>query len=777
MNKVLIWLLLYQSTLYGFPNSLVMNAKISPSRVSATDRPLVLVVVLSLLGLGGIMGSLFFVTQDHLEKTTIEIATRYSEVIREFRDLYTEKVVAKAVTYGMKATHDFENSNDAIPLPATLTKILGERLGELGTGAETHLYSAYPFPWRKRGGPRDDFEKAALQRLQENPEQPFVRIETRGKTKILRFATAETMKTACVRCHNSMPDSPKSNWQLGDVRGVLEIILPIRTSAVAGLSGLNRAFLLSGFVLLLGVVTLSQIFWRYRKRVARDARYLGRELERTLEHRNQILESALDAIISVDESGRIFDFNPSAERIFGYSFEEAIGKDVAELIIPDAARESHRNGFYSYLETGEKTVIGQRRELLAKGKEGEEFPIELTLMENSTDDRRIFSAFIRDITEQKLAQKAQLQSEERMRDFANSAADRFWETDAESFVTYASPPTHSLARPEFEILGKTHWDAQNWYCEDGSDKELENAFMSRQPFHGKRVSWRWPGGEETHVLMNGIPQFDEEGKFSGYRGSTISISAEVAARREAERAKIQAETANRAKSEFLANISHELRTPLNAVIGFTEVLQGKSYIELKEENSRNYLKIIKESGEHLLNLINDILDVSRIEDGKLELMPEELVFDDVLDICLKLISSRAEGKALRFNKKLASNLPKIFADQRMLKQIIINFLSNAVKFSDEGGTIAVEAGLDQEGAFFFVVSDEGIGMDEAGIEAAMTKFGQVDSGFERNQDGTGLGLPLSLGLVKAHSGEMRIDSELGQGTTVTVVFPKERVLN
>jgi len=758
----------------------VMATDLSNKRASATDLPLIMIVVLSLLGLIGIMGSLFFVTQDYLEKSTIQVAARYSEVIREFRSIYTSRVVAKAVANGMQATHDFENSANAIPLPATFTKMLGERLGNLGSGAETRLYSDYPFPWRKKGGPRDEFEKAALKSLRKSPDQPYTRLEVLDGQQVLRYATADVMTAACVTCHNSHAESPKRDWRVSDIRGVLEIILPVRTSVDIGLSSLDRAFLLSGIVSLLGVVALVLIVWRYRRRAykyADNARFLGRELEQIQEHRNQILDTSLDGIISVDAGGNIIDFNPSAERIFKRSFEEAIGKPVADLIIPETHRKNHLDGFQRYLETGDSNVVGYRRELTAMRQGGEEFPIELTLMENTLEGQRTFSAFIRDITEQKSAQKAQMESEGRFRDYAESAADRFWETDAEYVVTYVSPPNGSLSLAEEEIVGKTHWDEKTWPSIDSSGIELMNAFQTREPFHGQPVSWAWPDGTETHVLMNGIPKYSNDGNFLGYRGSTINISGEMAAHKGLEKAKIQAESANRAKSEFLANVSHELRTPLNAVIGFTEVLQGKSFVELQEEKQQEYLTIIKDSGEHLLNLINDILDVARIEDGKMEPVAEELEFGDIAGNCLILISSRAEDKDLKLIKVIEPDLPRLFVDERMMKQIILNLLSNAVKFSTEGGKILLTASLNEQGEFYFSVSDEGIGMDEQGIETALTKFGQVDGSFERNQDGTGLGLPLVLGLVKAHGGEIDIKSEIGQGTTIRVTLPKDRLIN
>jgi hypothetical protein len=174
-----------------------MIPKETSKRTTLTDMSLIMVVVLSLLGLMGIIGSLFFATQDYLERSTILIAARYSEVIREFRSLYAANVVAKTVAFGMSATHDFENRKKLIPLPATLIKILRKRLGSMGTGAGTRLYSDHLFLGENTGGPRDLFEKTALEELKKIPTKPYTRFETLDGKMVIRFATADIMNSTC----------------------------------------------------------------------------------------------------------------------------------------------------------------------------------------------------------------------------------------------------------------------------------------------------------------------------------------------------------------------------------------------------------------------------------------------------------------------------------------------------------------------------------------------------------------------------------------------------
>ena len=218
-----------------------------------------------------------------------------------------------------------------------------------------------------------------------------------------------------------------------------------------------------------------------------------------------------------------------------------------------------------------------------------------------------------------------------------------------------------------------------------------------------------------------------------------------------------AELANRAKSEFLANMSHELRTPLNAIIGFSEVILKELFGPLKNERYKDYVKDIHESGSHLYGLINDILDVSKAEAGKLEL------------------SERAHRAKVTIEIELPEDLPALSADERKLTQILINLLSNAVKFTPEGGNVWVIAGIEGNGAFRLSVKDTGIGIAPEDIATVMASFGQVDRKLSRRYEGTGLGLPLTKSLVALHDGTLDIESEVDVGTTVIVRMPGRRV--
>lgn len=245
------------------------------------------------------------------------------------------------------------------------------------------------------------------------------------------------------------------------------------------------------------------------------------------------------------------------------------------------------------------------------------------------------------------------------------------------------------------------------------------------------------------------------------------------AMRDARRA---AELANKAKTDLMANMSHELRTPLNAIIGFSETMEHKVFGPLGNKQYEEYATYIHTSGAHLLHLINDILDVSAVEAGKLELREEEVSLADICEAALHIIRPKAHDAYITLTGIEDTALPLLVADPLRLKQIFINLLSNAIKFTPEHGTVSCDASLDDEKNMLITIADTGIGMDAQNLDKAMEKFGQVDSSLSRKHDGTGLGLPLTKGLVELHGGVMEIASDPGKGTIVTLRFPPERVL-
>jgi PAS domain S-box-containing protein len=285
----------------------------------------------------------------------------------------------------------------------------------------------------------------------------------------------------------------------------------------------------------------------------------------------------------------------------------------------------------------------------------------------------------------------------------------------------------------------------------------------------RRVEWVRPNGTVIGIESNPLPGF-------GYVTIYTDITQQKRAEADLRAALNQAELASRTKSEFLANMSHELRTPLNAIIGFSEIMKNELFGPIGNTNYGDYARDIHESGTHLLSVINDILDVSKAEAGKIELHEEEVDVGQIVEASIRYVRDRASALKVRLGNDLPDGLPLVRVDPLRLKQVLLNLLSNSVKFTPEGGDVTVAGGVSPAGEFVLAIVDTGIGIAPEDLQRVLEPFGQVDSTMHRRYEGTGLGLPLAKALVELHGGTLALDSKVGVGTTVTVRLPKERVL-
>ncbi len=242
-------------------------------------------------------------------------------------------------------------------------------------------------------------------------------------------------------------------------------------------------------------------------------------------------------------------------------------------------------------------------------------------------------------------------------------------------------------------------------------------------------------------------------------------------------ARRRAESANLAKSRFLATMSHELRTPLNAILGFSEVMKAELFGAHAVSVYKDYSNDIHSSGQHLLMLINEILDLSRVEAGRYELKEESVSLPGIVEECRHLLSMRAKSRNISIQESLDTDLPRIWADERAVRQVTLNLLSNAIKFTPQGGSIAIKVGWTTSGGQYLSIRDTGPGIAEEEIPIVLASFGRGSLAQKNADEGTGLGLPIVKGLVELHGGEFRLQSKLREGTEVTVIFPPERVMN
>ena len=369
-------------------------------------------------------------------------------------------------------------------------------------------------------------------------------------------------------------------------------------------------------------------------------------------------------------------------------------------------------------------------------------------------------------------------SEHRFRDFAEVGSDWYWEMDGTNRIEYMSDRFLEMLnlRP-VDVLGTNGGDFIRNNAISALDRDAYDAAIAhREPFKNVRVRFQaQASGATFYWSISGKARFDAVGNFEGYRGVASDITAQVRDAQLMLEAKERAEVANRTKSEFLANMSHELRTPLNAILGFSEVIASRILGNDCADRYSEYANDIHTSGTHLLSIINDILDLSKVEAGHAELSESDESLADICQSLRPLIETRLTAAGLDFVMSLPSPDPSIRVDRRKLVQVLVNLLSNATKFTPCGGRVRLSACY-FSGGLAISVSDTGIGIAPEHIETILQPFGQVESAFSRQHQGTGLGLPLARALIELHGGTLSIESAPGHGTEVTVTLPGERVL-
>jgi len=468
-----------------------------------------------------------------------------------------------------------------------------------------------------------------------------------------------------------------------------------------------------------------------------------------------------------DLDGRYLMVNRCVETVWGKTSAEIIGRRLAD--IPGVAGAEIADAMdREVIETGR--AVAREVDFSDRGDEWRydvKFPIK-----DAAGNVVAIGGVGFDIGERKRAELALRESEARFRSFMENAPLELVVKDLDGRFLMVSRAVEQIwDRKAEELLGRRTCDitqsAGVSVVEDMDREVVETGRTVEREIH-------FPGWREDWAHAVKFPIKDAAGKLVAIGSVVLNITDKKHAEQELVRAKEQAEIANRAKSQFVANMSHELRTPLNAIIGFAEIFRSQLFGPIGSSKYLEYAGDIWDSGTHLLGIVNSILDTSKIEAGSFELHEGPCDVAEMIEGALRMVAERAQQAGVTLEQQVAPGLPVIMADERVCKQIFLNLLSNAVKFTPARGHIAVTAGEAPDAGLLIKVVDNGIGIGPEHLNQVFDRFNQADGSYARQHGGTGLGLHLTKKLVELHGGTIRLDSELGVGTTVSVSFPAWR---
>ncbi len=483
------------------------------------------------------------------------------------------------------------------------------------------------------------------------------------------------------------------------------------------------------------------------------------------ERNKLIMNSAIDAIIIIDKLGKIISWNPSAERIFGWTHDEVVTHSLSEIIIPEYMRKSHNDGMIRRLTSGESKMLGRLLELPAQNKKGEEFPVEIYVICFEQEGEKYYCGFIKDISERKINEEILKLQEEKYRNIIANMNLGLLEVDLEDTIIYANQSfcdmsAYSLA----ELKGKK---AAELFVVEHHKQIIsqKNELRKTHESDGYELEVKNKNGENRWWFVSGAPNYNDRGQLVGSIGIHLDISDHKLLEKELAKAKSIAEAAAKAKELFLANMSHEIRTPLNVIIGMIRQLTKESLTT----DQHFYINQSASSAKHLLTILNNVLDVAKIESGDMEILENGFSPSALLYNVHSIMYSQAIEKNLKFKLNASPDLkPVLIGDDTRLRQVFINLVGNSIKFTQAGSIMLnaeVVSETDTHQTILFEVVDTGIGMSEEFITRIFDKFSQEQNESNRRYEGTGLGMTISNDLIRLMGGNLKVDSIKSVGTT------------
>jgi PAS domain S-box-containing protein len=491
-------------------------------------------------------------------------------------------------------------------------------------------------------------------------------------------------------------------------------------------------------------------------------------LEQSEERNRLIMNSALNAILTIDKNGLITFWNDSAEKIFGWKRDDIFGKKLINTMFSEENTEATDIEIKHFIKQGQELVLNKQIEVIGINKNGNEFPIEISIIPVKQGKSIFFCAFIQDISKRKKAENNLKYQEEKYRNIIANMNLGLIEVDNNEIIQFANQSFSEISGYEInELIGKNPSEVfifgENFEIMQSKKvvRKLGVSDVYQIPVKNKRGELKW-------WAISGAPNFDDQGNLVGTIGIHLDITDQKQLEIDLENEKIKAEEASKAKEAFLANMSHEIRTPLNAIIGFLRELEKHELSDLQKK----YIENSSIASKHLLAIINNILDISKIEAGEMSINDEDFILENSIQSVVTVLQPKAEQKSIDLNINYDSKISKVLkGDPLRIEQILFNLIGNSLKFTQKGEinvncTLLLEDPISEEICISIV--DTGIGMDKKFTESIFKKFSQEDKKITRKFGGTGLGMAITKELVNLMNGRIEVESEKNVGTKIYI---------
>lgn len=491
--------------------------------------------------------------------------------------------------------------------------------------------------------------------------------------------------------------------------------------------------------------------------------------------RKTVIDAVSDIIFETDLAAKILFLNAAWSKITGFDVEQSIGLEFFKIFHPQEQDEIKKD--FELMIAGKRTSYRIFTRIRTSDGTFRSVEMSISVIRQDENNNNRIVGTMTDVEERERAEKALREAEKKFRAIVENAASGIYQLTPEGVFLSANPAMARLLG--FNTAEELLRNIKNAHESVYTDSKQRQAVLDELETFGalNNFETRIRRRDASYIWVNENVRAvrDEDGNTLYYEGSMEDITQRKEGDIALRDAKMHSDMANRAKSEFLANMSHELRTPLNAIIGFSEIIKDEVFGKIEQASYKDYAKDIYKSGRNLLNIINEILDIAKIESNERQLNDEVVYVSEIVKSSLDLMKNKIASNKLNVANNMR-NVPQIIGEEIAIKQIIINILSNAIKFTPARGHITITNELDAQNMLRISITDTGIGLDPHEIQKAISPFGQIDNALNRNNKGTGLGLTLVNSLMKLHGGNVEIVSQKGIGTTVTLIFPASRVV-